>query len=149
MAAPLPRPWRALRAAGVRQLLAAPVKARTEHFVLHCLLPQLIVHELCTDGAPQSVRSVDNRTAAGPAGLGFVIPKRWARRAVTRNLIRRQMREAVRRHGHCIADGASVLLRQRGPLERSRDASAASKALRDGVRIELDALFGQLPWPGP
>jgi ribonuclease P protein component len=88
---------------------------------------------------------VDNSVATASTGLGFVVPKRWARRAVTRNLIRRQMREAARRHQQRIAVGGEVLLRQRAALDRAHFASAASTALRDAVRAELDLLFAQLP----
>jgi ribonuclease P protein component len=128
----------------VQQALAAPVKARSPHFVLHCLAGRPLVPQLLTVGAPEPDRSVDNRPGRGRNGLGFVIPKRWARRAATRNLIRRQMREAVRRHQARFADGASLLLRQRSAFERERFTSAASSVLREAVRAELDALFGQL-----
>jgi ribonuclease P protein component len=88
---------------------------------------------------------VDNAARAASTGVGFVVPKRWARRAVTRNLIRRQMREATRRHERRIGLGAAVLLRQRAALDRAQFKSAASAAMRDAVRAELDLLFSQLP----
>jgi ribonuclease P protein component len=145
MAALPPRRWHALRTEAVRRALAAPVRARSAHFVLHCVIGSVLVPDLRTDGAPEPARSVDNVVATASTGLGFVVPKRWARRAVTRNLIRRQMREAARRHQQRIALGAEVLLRQRAALDRAHFTSAASVALRDAVRAELDQLFSQLP----
>jgi ribonuclease P protein component len=144
MADALPRRWHALQTQAVQRALAAPVRARSAHFVLHCTVPPPIVPELFTELAPEPDRSVDNTDAAS-TGLGLVVPKRWARRAVTRNLIRRQMREAARRHHLRIAVGAAVLLRQRAALDRARFPSAASAALREAVRAELDVLFSQLP----
>ena len=140
-----PRRWHALQTEAVRLALAAPPRARTAHFVLHCIAPAALVPELYTDGAPEPAQSVNNSTATGSTGLGFVVPKRWARRAVTRNLIRRQMREAARRHQDRLAHGTTVLVRQRAPLDRARFPSAASDAMRSAVRAELDQLFSQLP----
>lgn len=143
-----PRLWHALRTEAVKRALAAPVRARTPHFVLHCVTfegARALVPDLPTDGAPRQVGTVDNGEKVASTGLGLVVPKRWARRAVTRNVIRREMREAARRHQHRIAVGSWILLRQRAAMERSRFASAASAALRGAVRAELDLLFAQLP----
>lgn len=143
------RRWHPLHTQAVQQALAAPARARSPHFVLHCILAPSLVHDLRTDGAPESDRSVDNKSPAVSTGVGFVVPKRWARRAVTRNLIRRQMREATRRHERRIAVGAAVLLRQRAALDPVQFASAASAAMRDAVRAELDLLFSQLAHATP
>ena len=77
-----------------------------------------------------------------PLGLALVVPKRHARRAATRNLVKRQMRDALRRR---LADwpGRQLLIRQRRPFERQQFPSAASDALRAAVRAELDLLFAQ------
>jgi ribonuclease P protein component len=116
-------------------LLGAPVAARTAHFVLQ-RPAEPVVPDLPTDDAPREPASVDNSIA----GLGLVVPKRHARRAVTRNLIKRQMREAVVRHGAALGPRA-VLLRLRTGFERAQFPSAASDALRLAVRVELDDLM--------
>lgn len=73
--------------------------------------------------------------------IGLILPKKQARRAVTRNLIRRQAKV-------CFAAAAAQLppgdwvLRLRTGYERSTFPSAASRALRDVVRAEIQALFG-------
>jgi ribonuclease P protein component len=133
------------RAAAVAVLLAAPSLARTEHFSLHAAPREPVAQELPTEAAPDRNESVDNQVSRSrPAGpwpaLTLVVPKRHARRAVTRNLIKRQMREAVRRHRADMTEMA-LLLRQRSAFSPRLYPSAASDALRDAVRCELDALF--------
>lgn len=73
--------------------------------------------------------------------VGFVIPKRNARRAVTRVAIRRQMRAAVARHGAGLAAGEWAL-RLRVPWDPKQFRSATSAGLVEAVRAELDALLG-------
>jgi len=82
---------------------------------------------------------VDN--CAGTHWLGTVLPKRLARRAVTRNLLRRQIREAMRRHVAALPPGLWVV-RLRTAFVRSGAQSAASLPLRRAARAELDGLLG-------
>ena len=72
--------------------------------------------------------------------LGMVVPKRHARRSVTRVLVKRQMREALRRHGQRLPAGLWVL-RLKAGIDRQHFPSAASDALRQAVHAELDALL--------
>lgn len=74
--------------------------------------------------------------------LGAVVPKRHARRAVTRNLLKRQIRAAVERHAAGLAPGLWVV-RLRAPFDRTAFPSAASEALRHAVRVELDRLLAR------
>jgi len=71
-----------------------------------------------------------------------VVPKRLPRRAVTRNLVKRQMREALRRHGGALP-GGMWLLKLRAAFDPREFRSAASDALRACVRAELDALLAR------
>lgn len=82
--------------------------------------------------------------ASQPFGrwLGAVVPKRHARRAVTRSLIKRQIYAAARRHGAELAPGLWVV-RLRAPIDRALYPSAASTALKLGTRTELDNLFSR------
>lgn len=76
--------------------------------------------------------------------LGMVVPKRHARRAVTRNLIKRQIREAI-----ASADRVAALppglwvVRLRAGFEAQRFSSPASDTLRDAAAAELKALLEQ------
>jgi ribonuclease P protein component len=134
------RPWVALGGDALKSLLAAPVLAKTTHFVLHAGSNRPSAQQLPTDTAPDGIESVDNQAA--PTGLALVVPKRHAKRAATRNLVKRQMREALSRR---LARwrGVQLLIRQRGAFEATRYPSAASRALRAAVSSELDQLFDQ------
>ncbi|HKX40347.1 MAG TPA: ribonuclease P protein component [Burkholderiaceae bacterium] len=70
----------------------------------------------------------------------MVVPKRHARRAVTRTLLKRQIRSAAQRHAAALAPGLWVV-RLRAPFDRAQFASAASEPLKRAARAELDALF--------
>jgi ribonuclease P protein component len=67
---------------------------------------------------------------------------------VTRTLVKRQIRAAVRARAHRLADGI-WLLRLRAGYEAARYPSAASSALRRAVRDELDRLLEACAAPPP
>ena len=80
--------------------------------------------------------------------LGFMLPKRWCRHAVRRNLLRRVLREALREAlrdaatAAALADTALIVrLTARLPAEF---VSAASPALRRHVRDAAQQLIAQL-----
>jgi ribonuclease P protein component len=72
--------------------------------------------------------------------LGLVVPKRHARRAVTRTLIKRQIRDVAAHCGERLAAGIWVV-RLRLPFDPARFPSAASDALKLEARGELVRLF--------
>ena len=72
--------------------------------------------------------------------LGAVVPKRHARRAVTRSLLKRQIRAAVVAHSGSMAPGLWVV-RLRSGFDRATFPSAASAALERAARDELDCLL--------
>ena len=74
--------------------------------------------------------------------LGAVVPKRHARRSVTRTLLKRQIRAVVSRHAEVLGHGLWVI-RLRAPFDRTVYASAASDALKCAARIELEQLLGR------
>lgn len=138
--------WAPLHKAEIEALLGTRPVAKTDHFVLHCQSPKTVTRELCTEVAPDRDGSVDNisETQHLASGLGFasLVPKRHAKRAVTRNLIRRQMREAVRAEAGLPPD-SQVLIRLRAAFDGRRYPAAASQTLRSAVRQELAALLAQ------
>lgn len=82
--------------------------------------------------------------ASGPSvWLGAVVPKRHARRSVTRSLIKRQIRAAVGQHGDALNGGLWVV-RLRAPFDRASFPSAASSALLNAARGELEGLIGRV-----
>ena len=76
----------------------------------------------------------------GQSWLGAMTPKRWARRAVTRNAIRRQVYAVGQGYGACLPCAAHVV-RLRAGFDRQKFPSAWSEPLRQQVRAELVQLF--------
>lgn len=76
----------------------------------------------------------------GQAWLGAMTPKRWARRAVTRNAIRRQV-YAVGQGYFSRLPCAAHVVRLRAGFDRRQYPSAWSEPLRLQVRAELEQLF--------
>jgi ribonuclease P protein component len=72
--------------------------------------------------------------------FGAVVPKRHARRAVTRTLVKRQIRVAVLTHAEALAAGLWVV-RLRAAFDPASYVSASSVSLRLAVRDELDRLL--------
>lgn len=139
---------RLVHSADFERMRAAPTWARSEHFAVHHLptrpfAPRRpargpVPADLSTGLGDKILQPVDDL----PAGhwLGTVLPKRLARRAVTRNLLRRQIRAAMERHHGRLPAGLWVV-RQRAAFARADFVSAASDALRRAARAELDALL--------
>ena len=91
---------------------------------------------------------MDDSVAAAPEAiwLGAVVPKRHAKRAVTRTLLKRQIRAAVTGHQAALANGLWVV-RLRAPFDRTAFVSAASEQLKTAARTELEALMVRAALP--
>lgn len=150
--------------ADFERLLGTRPWARSAHFAVHhlpasprVLLPavrqraQARLHtELSTGPAPVCPPPVDDLADLpdfpDDHWLGCVVPKRHARRAVTRSLLKRQLRGAFERHAARLPLGL-WLLRLRQPFPVASFPSARSEALRLAARTELDGLFTQARRP--
>ncbi|MGY8904748.1 MAG: ribonuclease P protein component [Burkholderiales bacterium] len=75
--------------------------------------------------------------------LGALLPKRWAKRAVTRNLLRRQIYSVASLHARALARVPYVVRLRRG-FDAAAFVSASSAPLRQAVRAELVQLFGHV-----
>lgn len=73
--------------------------------------------------------------------LGAVVPKRHARRSVTRTLLKRQIRSVMTGRVAGLAKGLWVV-RLRAPFDRGQFISAASDELKRAARAELESLIG-------
>ncbi|GAB4089171.1 ribonuclease P protein component [Hydrogenophaga soli] len=110
-------------------VMAGPPVGKTPHFALHLLrLPQ--------EGGANSSFPVQ------APWLGVVVPKRWAKRAVTRNTIRRQIHELARLQHPPLPDAAMVV-RLRSEFSRKQFVSATSDVLKAAVRAELVQLLAK------
>ena len=72
--------------------------------------------------------------------MGAMVPKRWARRAVTRNTIKRQIYAVSARFADRLPQAAHVV-RLRATFDRKQFISASSDVLKLAVRLELEQLF--------
>lgn len=87
-------------------------------------------------------QAVDDQLARPLASwwFGIVVPKRHARKAVARNLLRRQIRGAIERH-HASLEHGMWLVRLRAQFDPRTFSSAAPAQLRQAARAELDSLM--------
>ena len=92
------------------------------------------------DPGPRTLVETPMPTGGLERWLGLVVPKRHARRAVTRTLVKRQIRNVAAACARQLEPGLWVV-RQRSPFDPKQFPSAASDALKEAARAELRALF--------
>jgi ribonuclease P protein component len=130
--------------------MAGGTVSRTPHFVLH-RAPLAAPSE--PSEAPSPTTGAAGAVAVSGAGrarplfpvreepwVGAVVPKRWAKRAVTRNGIRRQIYAVSASYASRLPAAAHVV-RLRMDFARAEFPSAWSDALKASVRRELLQLF--------
>lgn len=118
-------------------VLAGQRIAGTTHFVLH----RRSLTEIGWRCAPQAGLDGAAPAPSDASVMGAMVPKRWAKRAVTRNMIKRQIYSV----GAQAASGlprAAYVVRLRAAFDRQQFVSATSVALKRAARQELIALFG-------
>ena len=122
--------------------LAGGTVARTPHFALH----RLVLPVDTGVAAPSAnLGPVGNAQALFPVAglwLGAMVPKRWARRAVTRNAIKRQI-YTVAQTWQADLPVAAYVLRLRTTFDRKLFISAQSELLKQAVRAELQQLLAR------
>jgi ribonuclease P protein component len=139
-------------------VLAGPTVACTLHFALHrqavgCIdaceavivghsQPTVAKIALASSTARQPVELLTD-----DIWLGAMAPKRWARRAVTRNTIKRQIYTVCSEFEHLFPKAAWLVRLRRG-FDRNDFPSATSDALKSNVRMEVLALF-ESGWKAP
>jgi ribonuclease P protein component len=107
--------------------------ARTTHFALHVLTFDAPVMDA------SGLRPLFDKPVTW---MGAMAPKRWAKRAVTRNTIKRQI-FAVSREFEAALPPAAHVVRLRCGFDRAQFVSATSPALKAAVRQELHQLFAK------
>jgi ribonuclease P protein component len=143
---------RIVRSADFQRVLSTLPRSRSTHFAAHHVpvrpsvarkpMKKALPEKLSTGGAPSCPPLVDESSAAAPQGhwLGMVVPKKHARRAATRNLLKRQMRTLMQAQAGTLPAGLWVL-RLKAPFDRKLFASAASEPLQDAARSEIVLLL--------
>ncbi|MFZ9439996.1 MAG: ribonuclease P protein component [Hylemonella sp.] len=123
-------------------LRAQPATAKTPHFALHLIeIGAIVATAMPEEQAGEkrtSLRLLSGRQN-GPL-IGALIPKRWAKRAVTRNAIRRQIYQVAEKT-MANRGGQAVLVRLRASLSGDEFESACSNHLKRFVRKELETLM--------
>ena len=126
-------------------VLAGITVARTAHFALHRLMPEPTA--LVQAIAPPSAASEASKGGvaisafqANSAWIGALVPKRWAKRAVTRNMIKRQIYTMTQIKKSTLQIAAHVV-RLRAGFGKDQYPSATSMALKAAVHLELEQLF--------
>jgi ribonuclease P protein component len=131
--------------------LSGGTVSRTPHFALHRLsLPESLLTG--DTSAPQGTPTGSNSDTPAPlfktqeVWLGAMVPKRWARRAVTRNAIKRQI-YAISAQFEVRLPCAAHVVRLRSEFDRRQFISATSPLLKNAVRLELEQLFERAAKP--
>jgi ribonuclease P protein component len=137
---------RLVRSADFERVLRTRSRVTSLHFALHHVAERpstpsrpaakALPGELSTGEVRIELPPVDDSV-----WLGTVVPKRHAKRSVTRSLLKRQIRHSVTAHSGALAGGLWVV-RLRAPFDRAHFVSAASDELRRVAREELDSLIG-------
>jgi ribonuclease P protein component len=128
-------------------VLAGKTVARTRHFALHCAplarpdAPQVAgVSTRATSPNPAADQDPQSLFASDIHWLGALTPKRSAKRAVTRNAIKRQIYtvspDLIRP-----SPPAAYVVRLSAAFDKTLFPSASSAALKTAVREELQQLF--------
>jgi ribonuclease P protein component len=117
-------------------VLAGSIVARTTHFALHR-------NALDAKAVQAKAEAQLDARALFPVQatwIGAMVPKRWAKRAVTRNAIKRQI--------YTVSDDfsqqyplAAYVVRLRREFSRKEFISASSEQLKLAVRAEVQALM--------
>ena len=159
---------RLLKSADFVRVLRTRTQASSVHFAVHHLADRPSRPAKYIVASPQfdagSVPSGELSTAAGASEpsvegdltvalesdaintdltgvwLGAVVPKRHARRSVTRTLLKRQIRSVVTGQSSTLGHGLWVV-RLRAPFDRTKYPSAASDELKHAARAELEQVL--------
>ena len=123
-------------------VLAGKTVSRTAHFALHRLhlpVPSQPSPAATPATGPESTRP-QALFAVDAVWIGAMVPKRWAKRAVTRNAIKRQI-YTLSQAFEPRWPVAGHVVRLRSGFDRKQFVSATSDALKLAVRQELQQLF--------
>jgi ribonuclease P protein component len=122
--------------------LAGGTVSRTSHFALHRLTLINPMAATSNFNLPSGHALTTEQVLFGAfdVWLGAMVPKKWARRAVTRNTIKRQIYN-VSVHFADVLPCAAHVVRLRAAFDRKLFISATSDVLKAAVRNELEQLF--------
>jgi ribonuclease P protein component len=111
---------------------AGKIVSKSTHFALHALQASTV------QGSPNGLPHAPS--------IGVIVPKRMAKRAVTRNTIKRQI-YAVSAAIQTQIQVNHYVVRLRAPFAKETYPSATSEPLKRCIRAELDTLFAKVCTP--
>ena len=117
-------------------VLAGAIVARTTHFALH----RNALDAMNAQTAGAKTQRSPELFPVQDTWVGAMVPKRWAKRAVTRNAIKRQIYTVSADFLPSYPQAAWVV-RLRRDFSRKEFISASSDALTQAVRTEVLALM--------
>lgn len=132
--------------------MSGGIVSRTAHFALHRLVlePAPAVTDIVTTEpgslppvqGPQALFVVPGQSYP-QLWLGPLVPKRWAKRSVTRHAIKRQVYAVAADFAMPLqtVPPAAYVVRLRAGFDRKQFISACSDTLKAAVRAELQQLF--------
>jgi ribonuclease P protein component len=117
-------------------VLAGALIAKTAHFALH----RLPLRSSISAANGEKIPGQTLLFSSHENWLGALVPKRWAKRAVTRNAIKRQVYTVALDFSGQFPN-AVLVVRLRREFARSTFTSASSKLLKLAIRDEIQMLF--------
>ncbi|MFZ4287699.1 ribonuclease P protein component [Variovorax sp. HJSM1_2] len=124
-------------------VLSGQIVSRTAHFALHRLdlsVPTELLSSPTTGPVSERPQAL---FGVGGVWMGAMVPKRWAKRAVTRNTIKRQVYTLSTGNPWNWSQTAHVV-RLRAGFDRKQFISATSEQLKQAVREELTQLMSRV-----
>jgi ribonuclease P protein component len=112
-------------------VMSGPINSRTTYFSLHSCDRVLLGRLNQTEQIREQIM------------FGALVPKRCAKRAVTRNSIKRQIRAVVSSQTKLLSTKAYVI-RLHKDIKFIQSKSASSNELKEIIRNDLNALFEKL-----
>jgi ribonuclease P protein component len=119
-----------------QQLMSIPPVARSKHFVVHRATSLV-------EAPAEAVKSDVAQSHVKGLCLAALLPKRWAKRAVTRNALRRQIYAAFAQQQAQLKP-VPHLVRLRSAMSPDLFTSASSDPMKKAVRQEIDELLTHL-----
>jgi ribonuclease P protein component len=117
-----------------KQKMAHSGTWRSAHFVLH--MAPLSAAQLLSRTETEQINTSDTY-------VGVICPKRWAKRAVTRNTFKRQIYAVTRELAHQLPS-ACLVMRLSASFSREEFKSATSPQLKAAARQEIQSLLGKI-----
>ncbi len=111
--------------------MSASTNSRTAYFSLHSCEKSVVV------------RTENSKTDNEHILFGALVPKRFAKRAVTRNSIKRQIRSVLSEQEN-LSDKKAYVIRLHKDLKSLDLKSANSNFLKEIIRRDLKVLFDKL-----